>query len=255
MVYYTLASDELYHYGVIGMKWGVRKDRYASRPTTRAVRRRSKEDLDNIKAIQRYDNVQHMRILNGRNFVANSKVMQYKLSRIGSEIQNSLPLKKRNFTKDEDLAVINPGGKSTTVSGSNNCLLCTVAYDMRRRGYNVIANQRAPIEYLYDIGDEDLSYMYPKAKKYKAETLSDITSKVVKQGNGSRGALLCTWKGSKSGHVVAYEVENNQMVLYDAQDGTKYTNPNDLFKDAHNFMAVQTNLSEPDYKYVQLAIE
>lgn len=245
----------LCHHGVKGMKWGVRKAYYSHRPITSVVKNRTKDDYDNIKAIQRYDDLQHMRILNGRNFVANSKILKFKLTRIGSEFKNSLPIKRRETSREEDLAVINPSGKGTTVSGSNNCLLCSVAYDMRRRGYNVIANQRAPIDYLYDIGSDDLGYMYPKAKQYKSNNLNSLTSKLERQGSGSRGILSCTWKGSKSGHVVAYEIENGKTVLYDAQDGTKYTRPADLLKDAHNFRAIQTNLSEPDYKYVKLAIE
>lgn len=224
------------------------------RPLTEKVRSRTADDIKAIEEAQKYDDQQHRRILNGANFLANAKTLGFKIGRYGSNTDNGLPVKKKDTSKDYDLKTINPGGKSTTLSGTNNCLLCTVAYDMRRRGYNVIARQRAPIELLYDIGDEDLSNMYKHTKTIRDESLRGITNKIKRQKN-SRGSISCTWNGSNSGHVVAYEVNDGKVTLYDAQSGTRYDDPSKLFSDAHNFRAVRLDNLTPDYRLIKLAVE
>lgn len=224
------------------------------RPLTEKVRSRTDADREAIEEAQKYDDKQHRRILNGANFLAKTKALAFKIGRYNSASENGIPIKKQETSKDYDLKVINPGGKSTTLSGSNNCLLCTVAYDMRRRGYNVMAKQRAPIELLYDIGDEDLTNMYKSAKTIRDDSLKGITNKFKRQKN-SRGSISCTWNGSKSGHVVAYEVNNGKVTLYDAQAGKRYDNPEELFSDAHNFRAVRLDNITPDYRLIKLAVE
>ena len=227
---------------------------YDNRPRTEAISERSTKDYVNIKKIQIFDHeVRTDKLVKG-NPLANAKILGFKVSRVLNKANNGLPVKTRESTKEEDAKAINPSIGTLTISGNNNCLLCTVAYDMRRRGYNVIARQAAPIEFLYDINEPDLAYMYKNTKLQRGKTLDELTKKLRKEGN-SRGAFLARWNGSRAGHCVAYEVEGNKFTIYDAQDGSKYDNPKELFGDAYDFRAIRLDNLEPDYRLIRLAVE
>ena len=51
---------------------------------------------------------------------------------------------------DKDLKNVNPGYKNFSDNTKNNCALCTTAVELRRRGYDVIAN-KADIGYTREI--------------------------------------------------------------------------------------------------------
>lgn len=55
---------------------------------------------------------------------------------------SSLNLKQSATTLDEDMALVNPNYDRTNPNTSQNCALCTIAYDLRRRGYDVEAAER-----------------------------------------------------------------------------------------------------------------
>ena len=145
--------------------------------------------------------------------------------------------------------------ESHLASSGNNCCLCTIAYDMRRRGYDVIANQHAPINLLYDISAEDVSWMYGYPKEIKTGSAKNLELALSKQPNGSRGAAFCSWGDGSGGHVVAYEVENGRPILCDGQSGTRYNKVTDLFNDVKETSFIRLDNKEPNYNYAKIALQ
>lgn len=121
---------------------------------------------------------------------------------------------------------------------SQNCQRCVVAYELRRRGYDVIA--------LPTWEGDDMGFPYPTAKPStdngrwqmafrKAKSVrvgingdndaavnvvqTNIEKKMKKYGNGSRAVISVTWKGGTDGHVFNVENEHGKIIYRDAQSG------------------------------------
>lgn len=263
----------LAHHGVKGMRWGVRKtktytprhrflfrkiesdDIIKNRPITKDVRSRTKDDIESISEIQKYDDKMRKKI-SARNFLNNTKILSFKINRIFDEMdKNEMPLKRKEASKDEDLMKVNPSKKTKLVSSGNNCSLCTITYDLRRRGYDVIAKQKAPIDLLYDVGSQDFKSIYKGAKEKSIESMDSLDKIMKKEPNESRGAVFATWSSGRGGHVVAYEKSNGHVSLYDAQSGRKYEKPSELFDTVSKASYMRLDNITPDKKMLRLAIE
>lgn len=147
--------------------------------------------------------------------------------------QKQAPMSIENAAKGA-----NPYYQPATSEFSENCQRAIVAYEMRRRGYNVTAQPTFP-------GDDlpQTAYMNPKtgrmykrymgafrnAKTERVDGLRDIENKMKAFGEGSRGALSFGWKGSDSGHVINVEYKNGKLLFIDAQVGQQYK-PAELMK-------------------------
>lgn len=119
----------------------------------------------------------------------------------------------------DDMSAVNPTFGLPIPGNSNNCVLCSFAYDLRRRGYDVTAKLSADGTYTDKIAKE----LYENAKvdqivKYDFTWSFDKARKMIedKYPEGSRGVLtvMTTMAG---GHAMAFEINHGKLMVIDAQ--------------------------------------
>ena len=203
----------------------------------------------------------------GQAIHASSKTKKAEKIRSESKIdkKTGYHLKSRAFTKEEDMKAVNPSFHNFDRNTKNNCMLCTTAYDMRRRGYEVSA-EKAKVGYK----PSDAAKWYTGAKlvdsvkvgetfgeKFKAglkgslgvnlSVTKKVQSDLLKQGEGARGNLIMLWDASGAGHSVVYEVGNGKVVLRDCQTNRVYRNPGGLLNKAVAASYVRLDNVQPNY--------
>lgn len=266
--YIITQEGELYHYGIKGMKWGVRRFQNTDGTLTAAGKVRLKQTRYGAKQPKITSNRDHSKsnklplaktaaevainvlTLNLPGLAMNAaRLAQAGESHVKSAIYNDdrknckvdkktgFLLKNKEMNMKEDANRVNPSVHNFDKNTKNNCMLCTAAYDLRRRGYEVRA-KKASYGYL----TEEVKAWYPKAKVNTIKGVNEngrpstksmiitVKNELVKQGNGARGNLMIKWKNSMSGHSVAYEVLNGQVRIVDAQIGKVYNNPDSFLK-------------------------
>lgn len=133
--------------------------------------------------------------------------------------------KAREYTPDEDLKAINEGMFRVTQGGSNNCGLCTTAYELRRRGYDVRANfaeQGRSVKTLSEFfKNADIQDDAALANRTKSEWMAAIERRLLRQGDGARGNFGGQY-AMGGGHSIIYEVSKGKVIFRDGQTGETY---------------------------------
>ena len=123
---------------------------------------------------------------------------------------------------------------------TSNCQRCIIAYEMRRRGYNVEANKykgrtdeiynthlslsRAFLDYDWSINTK-LYNTQPNGEKYSSRgaLIKAMAKDMVNEGEGARFVLSWDWKNSSFGHTVNAEIVNGEVKIIDAQVNKQHT--------------------------------
>lgn len=119
-----------------------------------------------------------------------------------------------------DVPICNPKHKTGDVEYLNNCGYCSATYEMRRRGYDVIANPKDKMfvedwKKLFN-GFEPLKIEWRSGMSYWGSLRAEILEKC---GEGARGAIFVQFKKRPVGHFFSWEVENGVVRFVDAQCG------------------------------------
>ena len=104
---------------------------------------------------------------------------------------------------------------------TNNCAYCTLAYDMRQRGYDVEAS--ASYQFTANT-DEEIESWYEGGKftKCKSRDVNQIEKEILATNpDGARGQFGIFWTVG-GGHSVSYEVINGEVYIRDCQVNKKY---------------------------------
>ena len=223
----------LIHYGVPGQKWGERQWQNLDGTWTEEGKRRRRVGDD----------------------------------RSGQSVKTD---SKGKFAKSikSDVQAIN-GGKRGHVYGFNrdeNCAFCSVAYELRRRGNDVRA-QESLRGVQVELADKNGAFgkIIPNFSKISKDTISfaeratdsrkmmdigmtskeytKMTETLTSQGEGARGFVTVDWKGGYGGHIFNYEVNGGKLYFIDAQPGTikkaDKSYYNNVFANANNIQTLR----------------
>lgn len=137
----------------------------------------------------------------------------------------------------------NPFYSSAYSDFSENCQRCVVAYEMRRRGYDVTAqptfeNDRLPTVIYTGKQGELRQGMWTSAFKHARpvsvgakntkDVYGNVRNKMHEFGKGSRAVVSVGWKNG-GGHVFIVENQNGRMVYIDPQTSKIYS-PKNVFQ-------------------------
>ena len=167
------------------------------------------------------------------------------------EMLSNLKRKTTETNQNEDMAACNPKYLKGGVY-KNNCISCALAYDMRRRGYDVesapidttsATNGSLPVQLGFYKGEKLEVFEVPK-DLYAAT--KQFSNQILKYGDGSRGMLRIRWKND-DGHAVIWEVDGNSVIVRDPQNNT-IVDLSDYMRRAKTFYYFRTDNLEPNEK-------
>lgn len=129
-----------------------------------------------------------------------------------------------------DLGAVNPGRFRGVTGTSKNCTSCSSTYELRRRGFDVVARKMPNGQALTDIYrswgirvqdqalPEHLSYLKPSTGwTYPISTPQAQGIKWLEsQPDGARGFINCVWKRGGA-HIFNWEKRNGKIWFIDAQ--------------------------------------
>ena len=238
-------GNELNHHGILGMKWGIRRYQDKAGKLTSAGKDR---------------------------YGAGNGITLINHDRQGNEVNTA---DSRSFAPPPDMVKdckeVNDGAKGHDYAmfRNQNCFYCSMAYELRQRGYDVQAKKA-----LVGVSTEFVDQCF-RGESYKThairsdselhiglkkEEFNSLTKSICQESNNSRGMILVQWSAvepggqPRGGHAMNYEVRNGVFYLIDGQTGTITTGAEayDYLQYANNIMTVRVDNVEihPDAKEV-----
>lgn len=259
-----MTYDILVHHGIIGMKWGVRNG-----PPYPLSKQKSRSVQEKGKKKAKEGGLAELLELT---FVAASVVAPIALSKLSEKkAQKSIERGKKEvdrIVKDldmkstadfprkekpventlqsvkEDLRACNPA------KGEYNCVATTAAYDLRRRGYDVVAKQEYDAEYM-DVAQYANYYKDYKVQRYPdlrnlsgKDAMKKVEDRLGEYPDGARGSVRIMFKESEVwrfgcyGHAMAWQKVEGKVHWIDPQSG-------EIFQNDSRLMKILTDVADP----------
>lgn len=240
-------SNELFHYGVKGMKWGVRKEYEPKGRRKAAIKdvgarplKYKSLEAEHIKQAVKMVTVRALAMLDPTGIFAttwNAKVVADTVSGISQSnekfmakdgsIEKLKDIKKKvvkGQSMEEDAKFVNSGSSK---GRTKNCMCCVTALEMRQRGYDVQARRRAYgyVSSAYKEWFSGLKIENVKTNRESKESrkqfvergYDNLTKALEKYPNNSRGFIAFSYEGTSSGHTISWQVKDKEVYFYDAQ--------------------------------------
>lgn len=251
----SVDGNYLEHHGIDGQKWGVRRGPpYPIGSGSKTFNgQHTRSDL--IKRRNRHDKytdwhekwmIRSNSVLKARDKEAETLKKNYIKNRAKNcQIDEKTGLYEKDlygkkYTSDVDVQFVNIEKNSPARGPRNNCALCSLTYDLRRRGSEVIANnavmgytteevQKWFKDFKIDT-DKDPMYVRVDTKESReqyAKNFANKTKELSKLKN-ARGMMFVCWgydcRRPYGGHAMAWEVNDGVFTIRDGQTGKTYIN-------------------------------
>lgn len=237
LAYEHYRKNDLAHHGVKGQKWGVRngppypldgKSRTSSEKTAsgkdyvdRSLKRvgsqktagLSDETVTSLATLAAY-----VAIIGGMRAVHEIKYssdIKSNTKKNSSNIQKKITV---THSEADDLKAVNPDFADPTDIGARvNCTMCSTAYELRRRGYDVVAQKttmgRKPKDAAawFGVDKKDI-------KKYRSR--DEFERALNDEPDGSRGLTFTPYGMFNSHHCMIWEKKDGKILISDGQDNT-----------------------------------
>ena len=140
----------------------------------------------------------------------------------GKKVPAGFKRQQHFSTSNENISATNPN-YSKGIKYQRNCQRCVPAYEMRMRGYDVVAKPA-----VIDGIDEFAEYYWDKVfenaiieKISKGDGKDEIIAKMIEWGDGARAEVYIKWISNDDfGHVFVAENRFGEIHFLDPQNGT-----------------------------------
>jgi hypothetical protein len=226
-----LEEIKIEHHGILGMKWGVRKDVGADGTTKKVVlstdlptasprsitdsTKRIKQEIeDDIK--NRITNVEDIPRFNPKN-----ESIATAIKKVNEGYSHNSSLTDKDLT-DYNLIKKDIWGEEL-LDFENNCPSAAFSYELRRRGFDVEAGLTGGTG-VSTIGE---MYKMPQGRMDEIRnngvpprTTQQVEQDMRNMGPGARGSCMYEWANGMGGHIASFEIDAKGNIVYiDAQTG------------------------------------
>ena len=230
--WYYNSDGELCHHGVKGQKWGVKNGPpYPLKGNNKPNESSGLLEVALPAAVFAWDAFVIGTIIKNLKDAAKTpdQLRADKLKDIDNKLMkkraiqtlDDAPKLDKPMSSEESMKVTNPGG--TKVNGrSKNCVCCTTAMVMRKKGYDVqaIANPFKSGFYTEDYVTRAFENVEVKKPASKGNGILDELSKEGKNAYGYLGISFPDYGGA---HSIYWENSGGKTRVYDGQDGIELT--------------------------------